>query len=366
MVLGCIHTDKKRESVEIQMKKIMLLTVLCLLLVSCGPARFSTSIPLPSVLPEQPANTPGVSSSTNTTALPTFTPAPSVRLTDTAVPSTPTPASGIPNFDHVVLIVLENRGFSGVIGNKDMPYLNSLAQNNVLLTNYYAITHPSLPNYIALVSGSTQNITSDCTNCFVDQPNLADEIESSSRSWKAYLESMPAPCFVGDSDPYAQKHNPFLYFDSIRLNASRCEKSIYPMTQLDADLAANQLPNFSFIMPNLCDSGHDCGPSTADNWINNMVSRLQSSSALGQNSLIIITFDEANDGDKASCCGLGKGGGRVATVLISPQAKAAFADDTEYSHYSLLKTVLTAWNLPNLGKTVNASVLAIKAPWTTH
>jgi hypothetical protein len=259
-------------------------------------------------------------------------------------------------------MVLENRDFKDVIGSVHMPYLNALAQQNVLLSNYFAVRHPSLPNYIALTSGSTQNITSDCTDCFVNQPNLADLIEASGRTWKTYQEDMPSPCFVGDADPYYQKHNPFIYYDSIRLNAARCNQSIVPLNQLDTDLAANKLPNFSFIMPNICNSGHDCPPETADTWVNQIVTKLRASPSLGKNSLIIITFDEGNAQSTGSCCGLGsKAGGQVATVLISPKAHQAFVDGTAYSHYSLLKTILIAWNLSDLGQTVSSQ--PIEAPW---
>ena len=126
-----------------------------------------------------------------------------------------------------------------------------------------------------MMSGSTQNITSNCTDCFVNQPNLADEIEASGRTWKSYFEDMPSPCFIGNKNPYVQMFNPFLYFNSIRLDATRCDRSIVPLTQLEEDLAANQLPNFSFIMPNLCNSGHDCSAETADNWVGSMVTELQ-------------------------------------------------------------------------------------------
>ncbi len=334
------------------MKKIVLLTLLFLLLAGCAPAR---------------------------TVIVVVTPAPTQTMLQQPAPigptqrpvthplATPTQNTGgsIPNFDHIILIVLENRDFASAMDSNSMPNLEALAQKNVLLSNYFAASHPSLPNYIALVSGSTQNITSDCRDCFVNQPNLADEIQASGRTWKAYLESMPSPCFVGDATQYAQKHNPLLYFDSIRLNTTRCNYSIVPLTQLDSDLSAKQLPNFSFIMPNLCNSGHDCSAATADKWMGDMVAKLQASPVLGQNSLIIITFDEANSKDKASCCGLGKGGGKVATVLISPLAKAGFTDTTAYSHYSLLKTILTAWNLPGLGKTDNSTIEPIIAPWTT-
>ena len=246
-----------------------------------------------------------------------------------------------------------------------MPLLNALAQQNVILSNYFAVTHPSLPNYISLVSGSTQGITSDCNDCFINQPSLADLIDASGRTWKSYEESMPSPCFLGDANPYVQKHDPFLYFDSVRLNAARCDRSIVPLTSLDPDLANNQLPNFSLIMPNLCNSGHDCSSATADQWVTDMVAKLQASPALGINSLIIIAFDEGSDKSTAGCCGLGSpAGGQVAVVLVSPTALPEFTDNTPYSHYSLIKTILTAWNLPSLGMTSQDSVQAITAPWT--
>jgi hypothetical protein len=329
------------------MKKITLMTTMCLLLTACGGLR-----PVPTITPAA-TDTPAVQ---NTTP-PNMTPTEAVSPTPTADPP------GIPNFDHIIMIVLENRDYSNTIGNEKMPFLNELAGKYVLLSDYYALTHPSLPNYIALMSGDTQNITSDCHSCFVNQPNLADSIEASGRSWKAYLEGMPSSCFLGDQGEYAQKHNPLLYFDSIRLDANRCQKSILPLTALETDLAANQLPNFSFIMPDLCNSGHDCTGDKADNWVKNMVGKLQSSPALGSNSLIIVTFDEASTEDTSSCCGMGTGGGKIYTVLVSPSARAGFTDSTPYSHYSLLKTILTAWDLPALGKTSDPVVLPIEKPW---
>lgn len=270
----------------------------------------------------------------------------------------------VPNFDHIVLILLENRDYEEIIGNASMPKLNALAKKNVLMTNNYAVRHPSLPNYIALMSGDTQGITKDCIDCFVDTTNLADLIETSGRTWKSYQESMPSPCFVGNDSPYVQKHNPLIYFDSIRLNTGRCENSIVPLTQLDSDLSSGQFPNFAFIMPNMCNSGHDCPLDTADQWVSGMVDRLQSSSALGDNSLIIITFDEGNEKNTTTCCGLpSKAGGRIVTVLISPQAKPGITDGSPISHYGLLKTILAAWSLPDLGNTALADTQAILSPW---
>ena len=180
----------------------------------------------------------------------------------------------VPAFDHIALIILENEQFDTVIGSSEMPVLNSLAEKNVLLTRYYAIRHPSLPNYLALVGGDTFGIKKDCIDCYLSDPNLADLIEASGRTWKTYQEDMPSPCFAGDAHPYVQKHNPFMYFDKIRLDADRCNRSVVPLTELDKDLSANQLPNFSFIMPTICNSGHDCSLSVADAWVGAMVKKL--------------------------------------------------------------------------------------------
>ena len=176
------------------MKKVLIFTMLFLVLAGCSPA-------------------PSLAGSVQSDLVPNPTQAASSGADLTPAPVATATASGIPNFDHIVLIMLENRDYKTVIGaGSQMPLLNAIATKNVLLSNYFAAAHPSLPNYIALVSGGTQGITSDCNDCFVNQPNLADLIESSGRTWKSYEESMPSPCFIGNADLYAQKHNPFLYF----------------------------------------------------------------------------------------------------------------------------------------------------------
>ncbi len=380
------------------MRKLFALIAICIfLLTSCTPpivveiSYASTSTPTPrehrarTTTPKtsrvSPARTP---STRNRTARATQTaeaeaiaanPAGSEPvLTGTATPvvagaaaqnnGVPVSGSGkVPAFDHIVVIMMENHGFPEVIGSSLMPNLNALAKQYVLLSQYYAIRHPSLPNYIGLFSGDTYGITKDCTTCYLNQPNLADRIEASGRTWKDYQEDMPSPCFVGSSGDYQQKHNPFMYFDDIRLDAARCSQSVVPLTQLDADLAANRLPNFAFIMPNMCNSAHDCSLETADKWLGAMVSKLQNSPALGQNSLIVVLFDEY-DGNNASCCGLpARAGGQVSALLISPLAKPGFNDSAPYSHYSLLKTILAAWSLPDLGNTALPHTSAILDAW---
>jgi hypothetical protein len=265
---------------------------------------------------------------------------------------------------HIIVVLFENKDYKTVVGSPEMPNLNRLAKENTLLTSYYGVAHPSLPNYLALVGGDTFGVKNDCTDCFQTAGNLGDLIEKSGRDWKTYQESMPEACFIGSKGDYAQKHNPFIYFDSIRLNKERCLQHVVPLEQLDADLSAGKLPNYAFISPNLCNSSHDCSAGQADQWLGALVDKLQASPALGKNSLIAIVFDEANDKDKSGCCGLSaKAGGHIAAVMVSPLARKGFEDNTPYNHYSLLKTIAQAWSLPLLGHAADPETSAIEAPW---
>ena len=180
-----------------------------------------------------------------------------------------------------------------MIGNGKMAYFNLLASTYTLLTEHYATTHPSLPNYISLIGGDTFGITSNCEDCFINAPSLPDLIEQSGRTWKTYQDDMPEPCFVGSTLRYVQKHNPFIYFDPIRLDAERCARSIVPLTQLDADIALNDLPNFIFITPDICYSAHDCALELADGWLKEQMDKLYPAlESSGEPFLIILTWDE--------------------------------------------------------------------------
>ena len=263
--------------------------------------------------------------------------------------ATPLSSNSIPAFSHVFIIMMENEAIDQILGNTNAPYINSLAQQYAVASNYYGITHPSLPNYIAAISGDTQGISSNCNNCFVDAPNIADQLEGAGKTWKAYMESMPSPCFVGDSGSlYRQKHNPFIYFDNIRNNPARCEK-IVPFTQFAADLQANALPDFVWITPNMCNSIHDCSLQTGDTWLQTWVSKILAAPAWQQNGILFLTFDESNPSDDSSCCVYAVGG-HILTMVISPLAKPAYQSQIAYDHYSLLRTIEQAWGMPLLGK----------------
>ncbi len=305
---------------------------------------------------------PTVTPNSAPTLTPTITLTSSPALTPT-LPAASTPIPLVPNFDHIVIIVLENKESGTVLGNADMPNFNKLANDHTLLTQFYAITHPSLPNYLALIGGDTFGVTTDCHSCFVSAPSLPDLIEASGRTWKTYQEDMPEPCFLGDKGNYAQKHNPFVYFDAIRLNASRCNQSVVPFTALQTDINAGTLPNFIFITPNECNDAHSCPVSVADQWLGTTMAQLVPAlDKQGPNYLIVLTWDEGQGNH--SCCGLpSNAGGRIAVVLVSPLAKNNFQDATPYTHYSLLKTISNAWGLPYLGHAAEDNNALILAPW---
>ncbi len=279
--------------------------------------------------------------------------------------STLAPSSaGIPKFSHVVVIVLENHEYSAVIGNTtDMPYLNQLAQQYTLLTNFHAVSHPSLPNYIAMIGGSNFGINSDCTSCSVNEPSLPDLIEASGKTWKTYQENMPSPCDSTATADYTKRHNPFLYYQPIYKDEQRCQQHVVPFSELDKDLLTGKLPDYTFITPNLCNDAHNCSLSSSDKFLKDTMNKLQKSLFLDKNSLIVITFDEGDT--NASCCGLGsEAGGKVATILVSPLVKQGFQDNTPYSHYSLLKTIEDSWGLTELGQSASPDTNPILAPWS--
>jgi phosphatidylinositol-3-phosphatase len=355
--------------------------VLVLLVTACSPIEVqpletSTPIPvqaMPTFVVQNPTSSSQAANNSQISAsLPANTPEPAATqkpnlpqkaataLSNVQIPALP--IGKVPKFSHIIVMIFENEEITNIIGNSALPNFNKLAQQYTLLTSDFAVTHPSLPNYIALTSGDTQGITSDCTTCFVNVPNLPDSIEKSGRSWKAYLEDMPAPCTVTDQGKYAEKHNPFVYYDDIRTNTTRCQQHDVPLTQLESDLQNKQLPDFAWITPNLCNDGHDCGAPAADKFLGPEVDKIIKSPSFDQNSLLIVTFDEGTT--RSSCCGLpSRAGGKVTTLLISSLAKVGFQDDNSYSHYSILKTIEAAWGLEQLGHSADLLTPLITSAW---
>ena len=293
----------------------------------------------------------------------TNTPAPNKTPTPTTGKAPTSVASGtVPSFSHVIIMMFENKEYGSVAGSSAWPNFNNLAKQYTSLTALDAVSHPSLPNYLAITSGSTQGVTSDCTTCYNGATNITDSVEASGRTWKAYMETMPSACYSGSSGTYVQKHNPFVYYNDIRNNATRCKSDGVPLTQLDTDLANNHLPNFVWISPNLCNDAHDCSGATGDTFLGKEVARIMNSPAFDAKSLLIVTFDEGSS--SASCCGMpSSGDGHIATLLISSLAKTGFQDATPYSLYSLLKTIEKSWGMPYLAHAGDAATSLINDAW---
>ncbi|MFN8159919.1 MAG: alkaline phosphatase family protein [Solirubrobacterales bacterium] len=242
----------------------------------------------------------------------------------------------------VFVIVLENREFNQVIGDPQAPYFNRLATRNALANRFFAVSHPSLPNYLAMVGGSTFGIDSDCTRCKASGPNLGTQLSDAGIDWRAYMEGMPRSCFEGGySGRYAKKHNPFYYFPQITSDPGLCAR-VVPGEQLAADLRGGGLPRFGWLTPDLCNDAHDCSFAVADRYLSRLVPRLRRH--LGPDGYLVITFDEGET--DAGCCGAE--GGRIATVLLGPAIRrnARLADP--YTSYSLLATLEDSFALPRL------------------
>jgi hypothetical protein len=239
---------------------------------------------------------------------------------------------------------MENESYRDVIGASSAPYINGLARRSALAGGMYAIGHPSLPNYLALTGGSSFKITSDCTGCKVSASSLVDQLERPRISWKAYMEDLPHPCFMGASaGGYARKHDPFAYYTRITSDPARCGR-IVPLRQLAADERSASLPSFVWITPNLCHSMHDCSVRSGDRFLSRLVPPLLS--ALGSRGLLVLTWDEGGGDER--CCRLASGG-RIPAILAGPLAGRSVRNSTPVDHYSVLQTVEDLLGLPRLG-----------------
>lgn len=258
-------------------------------------------------------------------------------------------AAPVPAFAHVVVIVFENKESTSVLGNRAAPTFNAYGLRYARITRYYGVTHPSLPNYLALVSGSTQGITINCTDCTVDAKSLADTIEASGRTWKTYAEGLPTPGFLGPfNGRYAKKHNPFAYFRGIAEDPDR-RAQLVPLSQLGADVRAGALPNFSLVVPDLCHSMHDCSVSVGDAWLRSQIGKFVKL----PNTVVFVVFDEGSTSIR--------GGGHTAALALGRAVRLGSRSTRVTSHYGILRTIEQAWGLPLLGH--SADVAPITGIW---
>ena len=233
----------------------------------------------------------------------------------------------------VFLLVEENHSFSDVIGNSSMPYLNGLASQYALGTQYFANAHPSLPNYFMLTAGLPETNNNDFTGTVSDD-NVVRELVKANKTWRSYAESLPSIGYTGgDVYPYFKHHNPFVYLSDVVGTAQA--HNVVPFSQFSSDLASDSLPDFSFIVPNVQDDAHDGTLPAADQWLSTNIDPLIKSSAFQSGGVLIIVFDESEDSD------LAHGGGHIPFIIVGPQIKSGFRSSTFYQHESTLRLALS-------------------------
>lgn len=294
---------------------------------------------------------------------------------------------GIPHYQHVGVLILENESESSTWGpSSPATYLKSLVPQGAFDDNYFADGHVSLDNYITMTSGQPSNVT-DNTDCMGETlymcavpinsalyghgMNIADQVQDAGLTWKEYADSMPSPCFHADAsasnttpDPYqgdktsppgnyADRHVPFIYYFDILNNSTRCQAHDLPFTQLSTDITGNSVPNYFFITPDTCHDGHDnpCagtnppvgGLAAADTWLHTNLPSLLTYLNTHDGVLFITNDESAPDTDISGCCTGGPGGGpgfggKVGLLAIGPGVNAGNTIHTSYDHASLLRT----------------------------
>ena len=263
---------------------------------------------------------------------------------------------------HVVLIALENHGYSQVIGNPNMPYLNQLAQQGALAANFYATGHPSIDNYFRLTTG--QDVTfDDSFSGTTSVDNFVRQMQTVGKTWKAYSENLPYTGYLGgDSNGYVKHHNPFAYMTDVRNSTTQAARLVN-FSNFDMDLSAGALPSFAYIQPNNSHNGHNCPTSATctdtdkliavDNWLLSHVPKIVNDPDFAQDGLLIIWFDEAKESDTTN------GGGKVAVVFAGPAARVAYHSSSFYRHDALLRTLGTIFGFKSFpGASANVAAMS--------
>lgn len=241
-----------------------------------------------------------------------------------------------PDFNKVMIVVLENTNYNAAI---TQTFLADLAKRGARLDNMTALTHPSQGNYVSMIAGDTFGINSD-KNIDLDQRHIGDLLEEKGLTWKVYAEDYPGDCFLGGSKGnYARKHVPFLSFKNVSTNLKRCG-NIVNASQLDSDITSGNLSNYSLYIPNLKNDGHNTGVSFADQFMSKKFGPLLKDPKFMDHMLFIVTFDESGS-NKTN---------QIYTAAFGSSVITGAKSAVTYTHYSILKTIESVWNLGSLGK----------------
>ena len=267
-------------------------------------------------------------------------PAPNKPKTAARPPAPSKPKTAGLRPDHIVVVILENKHRSSVIGSAQAPYLNKLAARGASMTHSYGVTHPSQPNYLALFSGSTQGVAGNaCPQHFRKADNLGRQLRKSGRSFIGYAESLPRTGFRGcGSGQYLRKHNPWVNFGTLPARTNR------PFSAFPRDY--RKLPTVAFVSPNMCNDMHDCSIRTGDRWMKKHLGRY-ARWAPRHNSLLIVTFDENAGGTAHS----------IPTIIVGANVHRGVYPE-RLNHYKMLRTIEDIYGLPALGRAKAASPLS--------
>ena len=245
------------------------------------------------------------------------------------------PSSPLPQVDHVIIVEFENTDYEKALA---QPTFAGLANAGANLSNFYAETHPSQPNYIAMIAGDTLGVTGD-RNVNLSGRHIGDLIEEAGKTWKVYADDYPGDCFLGArSGDYARKHVPFISFMNVQSDPARCA-NIVEGAELASDLEAGVLPSYSLYIPNLSNDGHDTGVDYADNWLKKSFLPILNTT-LPPNTLVVFTFDESTR----------FGDNHIYTSFYGDMVKPASVYESNINHYGFLHTVEVLLGLGDLGK----------------
>jgi len=263
-----------------------------------------------------------------------------------------------PGYKHVIWIWMENHSYNSIIGSSQAPYINSLAAECGLATNYHNVSHPSLPNYVSATSGlgyrAITRFDRDC-NPVPGCVTPAASIFGQGETWRAYEGSMPSNCHKANSGKYAVRHNPPPYFTGLR----GCATFDVPYRRLGSDLSAGKLPAFSFVTPNLVDDMHNGTVADGDKWLAaNLPAILKSPEYASGSTAVFITWDEGEGGTATKCAtNTTDVGCHVATIVVSPTTKPGTRSAKLFNHWSLLGTTEQLLGLPRLGRANSATTM---------
>ncbi|HEX6715191.1 MAG TPA: alkaline phosphatase family protein, partial [Thermoleophilaceae bacterium] len=244
-----------------------------------------------------------------------------------------------------------------IAGNPSAPYLNGLLRRGAVETNYFAITHPSLPNYLALTTGGHQNVKHDCSACRDSGQSLANQLQTAGISWRAYFENIRNPLAThwSTGQAYNPHYNPFAY-----ISAARRSDPVGDVTNFAAlrhDLRAQELPGFAWIAPNIWHDGHSVKLAKVDRYASKLVPKIVR--ALGPKGVLFVTWDEGPESDLRGAHGIG--GGHIPLIALGPGARNGTRVAVRANHYALLRTIEDHFGLPRLGHARDSSTPSLAA-----